>query len=164
LSEWWEGQKNITLLDPNILACKQKFELLDQLAESKAWVDFNQGLDARFLTEDVIQSLNKVKTKRIHLAWDLMKNYDKIVEGLKLYDQIGKIKDPSKRIVYVLTNFDSTMEENLHRIYTLRDELGHDPYVMVYDKPNAPKEIKRLQRWVNNRFIFKSCERFEDYK
>ena len=55
------------------------------------------------------------------------------------------------------------MEENLYRVYTLRD-LGYDPYVMVYDKPNAPKEIKDLQRWCNNRFIFRSCERFEDYK
>lgn len=55
------------------------------------------------------------------------------------------------------------MEQNLYRIYTLRD-LGYDPYVMVYDKPNAPKEIKDLQRWCNNRFIFRSCENFEDYK
>lgn len=55
------------------------------------------------------------------------------------------------------------MEENLYRIYTLRD-LGYDPYVMIYDKPNAPREIKDLQRWCNNRLIFRSCERFEDYK
>lgn len=54
------------------------------------------------------------------------------------------------------------MEENLYRIYTLRD-MGYDPYVMVYDKPHAPKEIKMLQRWCNNKIIFKSCKRFEDY-
>jgi len=34
---------------------------------------------------------------------------------------------------------------------------------MVYDKPNAPREIKDLQRWVNNKCIFNSCE-FEEYK
>lgn len=66
-------------------------------------------------------------------------------------------------MVYVLTNFDSTMEENLYRIYTLRD-LGYDPYVMVYDKLNAPKEIRRLQRWCNNKIIFKKCPDFKDYK
>ena len=76
-------------------------------------------------------------------------------------------------IVYQSKVFDDTyspdidwipqMEENLYRIYTLRD-LGYDPYVMIYDKPNAPKEIKQLQRWVNNKFIFRSCEKFEDYK
>ncbi|MBA1336486.1 MAG: hypothetical protein HPY66_2921 [Firmicutes bacterium] len=35
---------------------------------------------------------------------------------------------------------------------------------MIYDKQNAPKKIRELQRWVNNKFIFRSCERFEDYK
>jgi hypothetical protein len=65
-------------------------------------------------------------------------------------------------MVYVLTNFNSTMEENLHRIYTLRD-LGYDPYVMIYNKPQAPKEIRYLQRWCNGKAIFKSVKRFEDY-
>ena len=65
--------------------------------------------------------------------------------------------------MYCLTNFNTTMEWNLHRIYTLRD-LGYDPFVMVYDKPNAPNDILRLQRWVNNKFIFYKCKRFEDYR
>ena len=164
LSEWWDGQKNIVLLDPNLLACRQKLSLLDQLAKSKAWVDFTQGLDARLLNEKTIEALNKVKTKRIHFAWDLMKNSKKVVKGLKLYNEFGKIKDCSRRIVYVLTNFDTTLQEDLYRIYTLRDELGYNPYVMVYDKPNAPDEIRKLQRWVNNRRIFKTVDRFDDYK
>ena len=54
------------------------------------------------------------------------------------------------------------MEENLYRIYTLRD-LGYDPFVMIYDKPNAPKDIKYLQRWCNNKFVFKKCPNFYDY-
>ena len=57
---------------------------------------------------------------------------------------------------------DDPKEENLYRIYTL-SSLGYDPYVMVYDKPHAPKEIKRLQRWCNNKIIFKKVPRFEDY-
>ena len=55
------------------------------------------------------------------------------------------------------------VEQDLDRIYKLK-ELDYDPYVMIYEKWNAPKEIRRLQRWVNNKFIFRSCERFEDYK
>ena len=65
--------------------------------------------------------------------------------------------------VYVLTGYDSTMEENLYRIYTLSD-LGYDPYVMIYNKPNAPRELIRLQRWCNNRWVYKACPKFEDYK
>lgn len=32
----------------------------------------------------------------------------------------------------------------------------------VFDETYSP-DIE-LQRWVNNKFIFRSCERFEDYK
>lgn len=51
LSEWWSEQKNIKLLDPNLLACPDAPELLRQLADSGAWVDFTQGLDARLVTK-----------------------------------------------------------------------------------------------------------------
>jgi hypothetical protein len=163
LSEWWNGQKEIKLLDPNTLASRDHMELLGQLAQSGAWVDFTQGIDARMLTEENILALNAIKTKMIHFAWDLMCESKAVLKGLALYKQLGTIKDERKLRVYVLTNYNTTQEENLYRIYHLR-ELGFDPYVMVYDKPNAPKEIKRLQRWVNSKFIWRSCERFEDYK
>ena len=163
LDQWWNGQKNIILQDPNLLACRDHMDLLAQLADSKAWVDMNQGLDARMLTEENIDALNKVKIKRIHFAWDLMERSEAILKGLNMYLEHGKIKDMSRREVYVLTNFNTTMEENLYRVYTLRG-IGYDPYVMVYDKPNAPKEIRGLQRWCNNKRIFKKCPRFEDYK
>ena len=64
--------------------------------------------------------------------------------------------------VYVLTNFGSTHEQDLYRIYKLRD-LGYDPYVMIYDRNNAQKLTKQLQRWVNNKFIFRSVTNFENY-
>lgn len=163
LDEWWNGQKDIVLQDPNLLACRDHMDLLGQLADSKAWVDMNQGMDARMLTEENIEALNRVRIKNIHFAWDLMDRSEAILKGLNLWKKYGK-KDRhgSWGTVYVLTNFNTTMEENLYRIYKLVD-MGFLPDVRIYDKPNAPKEIRRLQRWCNNRFIFKSCPRFEDY-
>lgn len=161
LTEWWNGQKYIELLDPNLLACKDRLELLDQLAESKAMVNFNQGLDIRFTNEEVAEKLNNIRVKRLHFAWD---NPDEnLVPYFERFTAAYKRKSSAGKVVYILTNFNSTMEQNLHRIYSVRD-LGYDPYVMVYDKPNAPKEIKHLQRWVNNKFVFRKCEKFEDYK
>lgn len=162
LSEWWRGQKNIVLMDPNTLACPEHLELLWQLANSGAWVDINQGADARLLTEDNIAALNRVKIKMIHFAWDMMEQSESVLRGLELYSKYGAL-DERKRRVYVLTNYNTTMEENLYRVYKLR-EMKFDPYVMIYDKPHAPKDIKRLQRWCNNKFIWRSCEKFEDYK
>lgn len=162
LSEFWRGQKNISLLDPNILACREHPDLLQQLIDSKAYVDFNQGLDIRLTNEQNIDLLNRIKVKAIHFAWDNAK--DDLKPYFERYKALARHKPHGHYgTVYCLTNFRSTMEENLYRIYTLRD-LGYDPYVMVYDKPNAPKEVRDLQRWVNNPYIFRSCNKFEDYK
>lgn len=51
LSEFWNGQKNIVLLDPNITACREWKDLFQQLIDSGAYVDFSQGLDIRLMTE-----------------------------------------------------------------------------------------------------------------
>ena len=77
-----------------------------------------------------------------------------MVRGLRRYATFGKKNRHGRyATVYVLTNYNTTMRENLFRIYILRD-MGFDPYVMIYDKPNAPREIRLLQRWCNNRLIF----------
>lgn len=163
LSEWWSGQKNIVLMDPNILACPDHMELLGQLADSKAWVDINQGFDCRLLTKENIGVINRLKLKNIHFAWDYMKEEKPVLRGLELYAKLAKRKvSGAYGAVYCLTNFDTTMEENLYRIYTLRD-MGYDPYVMIYDKPHAPREIRMLQRWCNNRIIFKREPDFYKY-
>ena len=163
LSEFWNGQKNVVLCDPNILACKDWKELLQQLIDSKANVDFNQGLDIRLMTEEKAQMLNKIKTKEIHFAWDRYEDKHLVLEKLKLYSEVGKFKPGSHNaIIYTIVNFDTTFEQDLERIYTLR-EMGYWAYVMIYDKQHCQQKYKDLQRWVNNRFIFAKCKKFEDY-
>lgn len=163
LTEWWSGQKNIVLMDPNLLACPDHMDLLGQLIDSKAWVDINQGLDCRLLTPEKIDAINRIKLKEIHFAWDYMKETDAVLRGLNQYKELATRKPHGKyATVYTLVNYDTTMEENLYRIYTLRD-MGFDPYVMIFDKPNAPREIRLLQRWCNNRTIFRSEPDFRKY-
>lgn len=161
LSEFFREQKEIKLLDPNILACRNHESLLQQLESSGAWVDFTQGLDVRLTNPDNISLLNKIKTKMLHFAWDNPKQ--DLTECFKLFSEHTKIKDSKRKKVYVLTNFDSNISEDLYRIYTLRD-LGYDPYVMIYQKENADRTHRNLQRYVNNKRIFNSIARFEDYK
>ena len=117
LSEWRREQKNIKLLDPNLLACREHMDLLEQLAESGAWVDFTQGLDCRLLTAENIKAIGAVKLKEIHFAWDSMKESGAVLKGLWRYVEYGKKNRHGKfGSVYVLTNYDTTMEENLFRI------------------------------------------------
>lgn len=163
LSEFWNGQKNIKLLDPNILACKEHLDLLQQLVDSKAWVDFTQGIDARLINKCNVEGLSKVKVKMIHFAFDLMKYEKKVIEGLRLYKEATNI-DSRKTGVYILTNFNTTHEEDLYRVYKVI-ELGYKPYIMIYNKDTAPRITRRLQRWCNSRWIFESTGRnFDNYK
>ena len=161
LSEWWNGQKEIVLLDANILACRKRKELLQQLIDSKAKVDFNQGLDARFITPDIAEMLKQIKTKTYHLAFDFMKNEKQIRKGLKTFVDIVK---PNERnaIVYILTNFDTTFEQDYYRVNMVRD-IGLSPDIRIYRKKTAPKLTRDLQRWCNNRFIYRSTPDFMDY-
>lgn len=163
LDEFWNGQKEIQILDPNILACDQHMELLQQLAESGAWVEFNQGLDARMLTEENIEMLKMIKIKRIHFAWDNPKD-KKVPKALEMFADRWGVKPGDHRIVvYVLTNYWSDLESDLMRVYWLKGH-GFSPYVMIFDKQNASKQIRHLQRWVNNRYVFYKTPTFEEYK
>lgn len=163
LNEFWNGQKDIVLCDPNILACRQWKDLIQQLIDSKAYVDINQGLDIRLMTEEKAIMLKQIKMKQLHFAWDRYQDKKIIIPKFKMFKEIYGGNERNL-IVYVLCNFDTTIEQDLERIYTLRD-MGYWAYVMIYDKEHIPKghDLLKMARWVNNRFIFSKCERFEEY-
>lgn len=164
LSEFWRGQKEIVLCDPNLIACKEWRDLLGQLIESKAKVNINQGIDIRIMTAEKAEMIKQLRVETVHFAWDRYEDKDLILPKLKEFKEITGW-GARKTSVFVLTNFDTTIEQDLERIYTLRD-LNYDPYVMIYQKEatRSSDEVRRLQRWVNNKIIFKSVKRFEDYK
>lgn len=160
VSDFWNGQKEIRILDPNITACREKRELFRQYKETGAKLNFTQGLDIRLLNDEDIADINQMRVTYLHFAWD-NPNED-------LRDKFMNFKNKFRRksdigTVYCLTNFNSTLEQDLYRIYSLRD-MGYKPYVMVYNKPDAPQKIRDLQRWCNNKIIFNSCRKFEDYR
>lgn len=160
VSDFWNGQKEIRVLDPNITACRDKRDLMRQYRETGAVIDFTQGLDIRLINDEDIADINAMRLRRIHFAWDNAE--DDLRQKFEYFAKKSRRKS-NIAMVYILTGFNSTIQQDLYRIYTLRD-LGYKPYVMIYNKPNAPKELKRLQRWCNNKWIFNSCKRFEDYK
>lgn len=164
LNMFWNGQKNIVLLDPNITACRDWKGLFQQLIDSGAWIDFSQGLDIRMMTEKKAEMLMQMKIKNIHFAWDKYEDKEIVVPKFKEFKERTGL-DKRKLTVYILTNFDTTHEQDLDRVYTLRG-LGYRPYVMVYNKKSLPQGhiTRRLQRWVNMRAVFETIPKFEDYK
>lgn len=166
LSEFWNGQKNICLYDPNILACKDWENLLQQLIDSKARVDFNQGLDIRLMTDRKAEMLSQIKVKRLHFAWDRIEDGEIIKPKFLQFRERSKINNHDL-VVYVLCGDRERrlLDSDLHRVYWLRDH-GYAPYVMLYEKQKlqSGSDLRRFQRFVNNRFIFWRCKDFEEYK
>ena len=147
--------KYIYLLDNNFFASPNWNELILYLMKIGQPVQF-EGVDVRILTDEKAEWLNKVKLKgQIHIAWDNV-NED-VYTRLK---EIIKIIPTYKLMCYVLVGFNTSEEEDLHRILKLR-KLKIDPFVMPYDKKNIYQ--KRLARWCNHKAIFKTVD-WEDYK
>jgi len=163
LSNFWNGQIKVKLLDPNITACINWYELFEQLIDSKAKIDFTQGMRIHMMTEEKAEMIKQMKIERIHFAWDRYEDMNIVIPRLRDFAQITKW-DFRKMIVYVLVNFDTTLDQDLERIYAIRD-LGYWPSVMVYEKEKLPQKhiLKRLQRWVNHRAIFMKVKNFNDY-
>jgi len=163
LSTFFQGQKNIEILDPNLLANKNHIDLLTQLVKTGSYVNFNQGLDIRHITNENLNVIKQIRIKYIHFAWDKYSDGNIIVPKLRFVkEKLGYGKD--KIIVYVLTNYGSTFEEDIERVMKIR-EIGFSPYIMRYDKHKLARgcNLNKLARWVNNRSLFYKYKTFEQY-
>lgn len=160
LREFWQGQKIIKILDPNLLACSDREKILQSLIDSRAWIDFTQGLDIRLTDKYIAEMLKKIKVKSLHFAWD---NANEDLRSQ--FEMVKRVTglEHRKLIAYVLTNYNTTHEQDLFRVTELR-KIGINPYTMIYDKNNAPRETRRIQAWTNNRRLWETVGKFEDLK
>lgn len=161
LDEFWKGQKEIVLCDPNLLASREHKDLLQQLIDSKAKIDINQGMDVRLITDRNIDLIRQIKLKAIHFAFDRWQDKEIVEQGLRLFKEATNY-DHHKVSVYILTNFDTTIEQDLYRIELCR-KLDFHPYVMIYDKAHADPIYRKMQRYCNP-FIFWTLKSFEEYQ
>lgn len=163
VNEFWSGQKEIKLLDPNLLEHHNAINILRQLQQTSAWIDFTQGLDIRLMTQSIVGVLCDMKIKRVHFAYDQIKNCTVIEKNLKMFmSETGWKRH--KVTVYILCNYDTTIEEDLQRIEFVKS-IGATPYVMIYNKNLLPKQsqIIKMQRWCNAPQILFSTE-WKDYQ
>lgn len=123
--------------DNNLLACSRKHfnDVIDNLKEIKD-VDFNQGLDARLLTDHHADRLTELDLKLVRLAWDHVKMEKAVMMAFERLIYVGVPK--SKIRFYVLIGFNDTPEDALYRLQTLKD-LGTRPFPMRYQTLDAVK-------------------------
>lgn len=132
------------------------------MVDSKARIDINQGMDIRLITNKNIDLIRKLKLNVVHFAYDRIEDREIIEPALKLFKEATGY-DRHKVMVYILVNYNTTLDQDLHRINYVGRELGFQPYPMIYDKEHCDPIYNKLQRWCNPR-IFNSTKSFEEYK
>ena len=152
--EWLE------ILDNNFFANPEWHKSADYIIKNNQPIKLH-GVDVRIMDEEQAFYLNKFKMKQnIHIAWDLPKI--DLTENLK--SMIKYIK-PYKITCYVLIGYNSTIEQDLFRLQTLK-ELGITPFVQPFrdyeNKRNTTQYELDLARWANRMWLFKSMN-FKEY-
>tara|TARA_Y100000310_G_C20510998_1_gene728852 strand:+ start:113 stop:1021 length:909 start_codon:yes stop_codon:yes gene_type:complete len=167
IDEIWNNRDSdfIVLLDNDFFGNPEWAERIKEIKDYNLKVNFSQGLNIRIITDEQVKALTSVKfrtisgkKKYIHFAWDKIKDEKLIDEGIQRCFNNGL--KPDQMSFYVLIGYDTTPEEDIHRVMKLRN-YGCNPYVMPYNKEDLYQ--KKFARWVNHKAIFKSVE-WNDYQ
>ena len=161
IEEFLAGRKLAVLLDNNVLAHEWGLQQIEKMAKLKLKVDFNQGLDARFITPDVADMLARLRwIKRIRLACDRSEDIpviERVQQRLKASGYNGEIA------CYTLIQ---DFREAHERLTYLKRYKWFIPHAQPYrDENGSPpsREQKDLARWANRRELYRSCA-FVDYE
>lgn len=171
--------KNVVILDNNWYADKDWFfENSQYLIDNDLAINVSQGMDLRILTPEIAEQLKKLKWfKSIKFAWDNINDEKEVMAGLQMLQDAG-IALRSNVMVYVLTDFDTTLEQDIYRTNLLkhthfegqRGKGGTNAYVMQYQqidetfkKALGNPHVPHMARWSNNKWLFWSHD-FVDYE
>jgi len=129
------------ICDNNLLACSDAHfdKVIDRLLENKiTGIDFNQGLDARLLTDHHAARLAELpKDTIIRLAWD-HKNLENVF--LDAFQRLTEHGISPKQIrVYVLIGYKDSPRDARYRLEMVRI-LGALPNPMRYQPVNAKRK------------------------
>jgi hypothetical protein len=151
----YPGHNRVILWDNNILGNTNWPEVFDELAEIGLDVDFNQGLDARCVTEDVADKVAKLKMSVVRLAYD----FHGIGPYVKKAIDLIALKGVRRRdiVVYVLFNYTDDYEDFFERI---RDLLSWG--VVAYPMRYEPLTSLEKNMWVSPHWDTKRLEMVAD--
>jgi hypothetical protein len=166
IDEIWTNRDSdfVVLLDNDFFGNPQWKERMKEIKDYSLKVNFSQGLNIRIITDEQAKALTSVrfstisgKSKRVHFAWDRIKDEKLIDEGIQRCLNNGL--KPDQMSFYVLIGFNTTPEEDMYRVMKLHN-YGCNPYIMPYNKDDPYQ--RQFARWVNHKAIFKSVK-WENY-
>lgn len=154
------GRTNLVLMDNNVLACDYGLEQIEKIVRLKLRVDFNQGLDARLVTDEIAKLLARVKwIKRIRFGCDTPQQIEECERATALIDKHG-YKGEYFFYCILLNDF----HESFTRVNYWRNKGSRFlPHCQPYRDLNNPRQIipqwqKDLAGWADKKWLFRSCE------
>ena len=158
-----EGRTNLILMDNNVLASDYGLEQIEKIVRLGLRVDFNQGLDARLVTDDVALLLAKVKwIKRIRFGCDTPRQIADVERAAKLIDKYGY---KGEYFLYcILMDF----KESFHRVnYWKSVSRRFVPHCQPFRDLSNPRQVipqwqKDMAHWADRKELYMSCE-FKDF-
>lgn len=157
------GRNNLILMDNNILASDYGLEQIEKIVHLGLKVDFNQGLDARLVTDDIARLLAKVKwIKRIRFGCDTQQQILEVERAAKLIDKYGY---KGEYFLYcILIDFKESFSRVNH--WKIKDRR-FIPYCQPYRDINKLHQIipqwqKDMAHWTNKKSLYLSCD-FKDF-
>jgi len=123
ITEKYGEKKDLLLLDNNVLASSEFDKIINEIQElgfykgakfkgKNRYVDFNQGIDLRLLTEERMKKLTEIPVKPLRIAFDRYSLQDKYIKAVRLAAEYG-IKYLSN---YILFNYDDTPDDFYERL------------------------------------------------
>lgn len=160
------GRNRLILMDNNILASDYGLSQIEKIVRRRYHVDFNQGLDARLVTDDVARLLAKVKwIKRIRFGCDTPAQ---IVHCADAIDKIAGYGYRGEFFLYCILMDD--INEAYERISIWKKfHYGKVyPYAQPYRDPAKDTAIipawqKDMARWCDRKELWKTLD-FKDYE
>ena len=155
--------RDIVFMDNNVLACPHGVEQISKMGGQNVRIDFNQGLDARLITSEIAELLSRVKWIRsIRMSCDTDSMLDVVLRAVDRLWKCG-IK-PYRVFVYLLVQEIESAERRALALRSAGVDVFAQPYRDFVNNKEPADELKHFARWVNRKEIFKTVNRFADYR
>jgi hypothetical protein len=141
IKEKYGDKQHLVLFDNNILASKKLKNIINDLCElgfekgsilnnKRRHVDFNQGVDSRFLNEAKFKLLSRIELNPLRIAFDHIKQAKTYSQNIRLAAKYN-IRNLSN---YILYNHNDTPEDLWKRL-KINIELNKECDLQIYSFP-----------------------------
>lgn len=170
LIDWVPENFRKALLLDNDIALAEEWKHNQVITDARDMgikLSITQGYDIRCVTEERAKLLaenkpydTKFTSRNLYFSWDYPQNENWVRRGIEILKDAGF--KGRELTCYVLMGFNTTHEQDMHRINVLWKEYGVYPYAMAYNNDKSDPLIRAKIRWVNKRQLFKSIS-FDEY-